>query len=983
MSLLFRRASQKSLSQIKSLKFQEVQSPVSRSPCPISPLALQPSKGLKLDRVSSKTSKPESLEMMHLDPLMEEKEVGDEMLGKNDSIFSVQEQAPGSAPVSEGRPFTPRRFPKRHLGQTAESFEMEEIHSFDEAAVMETGNRGAENTESLACSGTVRNVGVRTLIRTCSCQSDSSGFLEEPLIPSNPPPVSQGSNLVKQALYGLYGWTTENHSDELPEALSSLSSCAYTGFNSSHSESESPLNSCITQSELTEASLQATVCSAYGVIPPLMTFSASPHFQYHNLESSLISKLDSNNPQQHSQKCSYVDSNEQDVISDRQTYVPKTEEKTCSSPSHHLDKENTFVQSLIFNSNNLEKAQQFPFYLQTPHTDELMDPAVGGTSNSTEHCITKVHETVLFQKDGQSSLDNDSRLVVSHQNAKGHLHLEALPNEKHETQGERCTDDVQPPESNIALNKRYPSVSNGECSQRGKNLHASFINVSSASTETDEYIFPIETSDTDIATPVNDSISHQISEEQLISAVKPRDLTEIESLDMVFETSVDGSDSDNDDLRGFFQQLDTEARVYWAEPVQISSQTPEPEESAPPQRTEVDYLPSGEPAGCNSFRCKSQTLPLNVSHSTMKNLDLNMTKETAVPDMSLKRAAFPPFVVPGTKRSCPSVSIQMSSNLSSHIVHRKDVPYMTEFTQTHSISAVPLDISSPLKAVQSWSDLQIQRNILSKNSAGTSLNKISETILKPEPSLSVSFFPVSNEWPSQETFSENPDAVSVDTGLWPEEIGEISEMDKLLDLQFNLYSKDACCCSCDDQCIYCTKNRNVGTSLTKCPISQDELEEMLSCLQTFCSVLKNMEEQLSGEQAAVYSALSVDDRQRVQQIEELRRAVKQEAEELEMQLKELAHYHNDESFKMKMHRLLDEQSVLCSQLQQFSPGASLSGVRTVATQCCLSNTWSFDSPTESPLGKESVCEDHSGCPAKKDKLDLVSLLQRVRKSCIQ
>lgn len=42
--------------------------------------------------------------------------------------------------------------------------------------------------------------------------------------------------------------------------------------------------------------------------------------------------------------------------------------------------------------------------------------------------------------------------------------------------------------------------------------------------------------------------------------------------------------------------------------------------------------------------------------------------------------------------------------------------------------------------------------------------------------------------------------------------------------------------------------------------SLDELEEMMLCLQQFCSVLSNMEEQLSEDQAAVYSALSDQDR---------------------------------------------------------------------------------------------------------------------------
>lgn len=42
--------------------------------------------------------------------------------------------------------------------------------------------------------------------------------------------------------------------------------------------------------------------------------------------------------------------------------------------------------------------------------------------------------------------------------------------------------------------------------------------------------------------------------------------------------------------------------------------------------------------------------------------------------------------------------------------------------------------------------------------------------------------------------------------------------------------------------------------------SLGDLEEMMLCLQQFCSVLSNMEEQLSEDQASVYSALSEQDR---------------------------------------------------------------------------------------------------------------------------
>lgn len=95
----------------------------------------------------------------------------------------------------------------------------------------------------------------------------------------------------------------------------------------------------------------------------------------------------------------------------------------------------------------------------------------------------------------------------------------------------------------------------------------------------------------------------------------------------------------------------------------------------------------------------------------------------------------------------------------------------------------------------------------------------------------------------------------------------------------------------------------------------------------------------------------------------------------------------------KMHRLLDEQSLLCSQLRLLPPEASSRGPapsRTVATQCCLLPWYlsadlqsgplpfNLDSSTQSLPGSES--EGLSRSPSKADKLDIVSFLQRVRRT---
>ncbi|KAM8731659.1 uncharacterized protein AB9X84_025974 [Acanthopagrus schlegelii] len=234
----------------------------------------------------------------------------------------------------------------------------------------------------------------------------------------------------------------------------------------------------------------------------------------------------------------------------------------------------------------------------------------------------------------------------------------------------------------------------------------------------------------------------------------------------------------------------------------------------------------------------------------------------------------------------------------------------------------------------------------------------------------------------------NAMSISVDKELWPgeEEVDRSENVDKEKLWEGNQVATMPCYCTCDHQ-------NNKQHTLGHIAYSLDELEEMMLCLQQFFSVLSNMEEQLSEDQTAVYSVLSNQDREKVQDIQELRRAVKKEAAELEKQLNELAH-HYDNSLKMKMHRLLDEQSLLCSQLRVFLPGM-VSENKTVATQCCLVPwtttadvqnghasciTWNMDYARQSPPESESTFKDISCSPTKADKLDIVGILQRLKES---
>ncbi|XP_062377598.1 uncharacterized protein itprid1 isoform X2 [Sardina pilchardus] len=174
-------------------------------------------------------------------------------------------------------------------------------------------------------------------------------------------------------------------------------------------------------------------------------------------------------------------------------------------------------------------------------------------------------------------------------------------------------------------------------------------------------------------------------------------------------------------------------------------------------------------------------------------------------------------------------------------------------------------------------------------------------------------------------------SVSLDTGLsWEEDDGRL---DGVL-----MAGRAARRCQC--QCLCCTQHgphTDLSQPASALPYSLDELEGMVRGVKRFRDVLTDVEERLGHEQASVYEDLSVTDREEVRDVLELRAAVKQEARELELQLADLVQ-HYDGSVKMKISRLLDEQSHLCSQLKiqpSDRPRPYPASSRSVAIQCSL------------------------------------------------
>ncbi|KAM6971601.1 uncharacterized protein itprid1 [Tautogolabrus adspersus] len=629
--------------------------------------------------------------------------------------------------------------------------------------------------------------------------------------------------------------------------------------------------------------------------------------------------------------------------------------------------------------------------------DSLIDPTIGGISDFTEQSIYQQEGKYCFDDVGDIAVACPAQDVIPAKMDYLSLDLEdtLLWNEREERGDDRHSDTVQTPETVVYIShtESFAGLSEGsrlvdkEEEEDPQVLSGSLHGELSTETKPEEDINGTESES--LTTSLR--FHEEVPETHTRNGIQPKSLFEIDSLDVAFQTSVDGSESENGDLDAYFQQLDNERQVYWAEPIQISNQSSLLEESGSFEASD------GSPGNSLLTRGAAILDSLLSTGKVMSSLMSSSTIYTAPAN-------------PDTKSLSRSVSVQMSSSPSSHIIRRKDVPYSTDSKRSTLLpTVVPLDTSTPFRAVQSWTDWQIQKNNLSKmfshgapdtvqNEAIVSTG-VSETIQRPtlifssSPSLPL----LSYDRQSYDCFPEmgrenSTVSVSLDKGLWSDEEEEVerngNEDEKNL-WEGNHTATMACCFSCDHQ-VSC--NNNKQHTLGNIPYSLDELEEMMLCLQQFRSVLCNMEEQLSEDQASVYSALSDQDREKVKDIEELRQAVKKEAGELEMHLNELAH-HYDDSLKMKMHRLLDEQSLLCTQLRVSLPGKVSGSLcpasnRTVATQCCLMPTmpsmdvcsWNVDSHRQSPPGYESISERMGCSPTKADKVDILSFLQKLKES---
>ncbi|XP_034005574.1 uncharacterized protein itprid1 isoform X1 [Trematomus bernacchii] len=943
--MLFRRASKKSLSQIHNQKSQDLTTPAADPP-----EAMQPPSSLGDKKSALKRAKPGHPEAVCLSPLAEEQGPGPD---PNIAAFTVQEGALRHGPLTEGQPRPPANvlLRKRSTGPARESFEMEEIHSFDESSVTGSYTGGAEHL-------------AQSFMRSTSCQSDSSGFLEEPIIPPLSQQAAPGQDLLK-ALSGLLGGSTDSQSSENPDSTSPTSP---------HTASSLPLSSSPTSSgaDTSLLSPELSLVSPHSPSPVLSRLLES------NLQS-LQTPRDQDQSSSASLPASLTPDSEEIKTEDQDAPHPHlsgpshdSESTAClsdppppaSSPSPNLaclfsssgNRESNQAE-LASHGNSLSDSSpsshpfstpdrscpppffsvldssEFEEVCPTPPSPKSSSPVCQFSSQCQDGEVDPAVERIpgLSEHSQQDKASHDDNLHPAPpvQDVFQRNHLPLGFEDTHQTGGEEGADTVQTPEvyipdteSSAGLSESSRLVCEEVCNQTEIDPQLQSCSLQeglSAGTKPEDFQ---RGSDGESLTSV---LLDDVPEAHSRTEVEPKGLIKIESLDLVFQTSVDGSGSgsESEDTEAFLERLDNEGRVYWAEPIQVSNPTPEagsfetPDES--PGNTNAAFMDSSSSTGRDMTSSVTSSTTMDTNHQTSSDSPSSLTRPLASPVASSN-----------LKPSSRSVSVQMSSSPSSHIVHRTDVPFTTHSKRSPLPSVLPLDTSSPFRAVQSWTDLHIQRHTLTQKLSHGGLHSAPyevtvSTGMIPNPTPNFSSCPyLPKEWESHDYLpgmARNPMSVSVDKGLWTDEEEEVDRNggeyeDKLWEGPHT--ETIACCSSCDQQCT-CRHGEQRGNI----PYSLDELEEMILCLQQFRSVLSNMEEQLSEDQAAVYSALSDQDRVKVQDIEELRRAVRQEAEELELQLNELAH-HYDDSLKMAAGRavsaLLSAQRPTWSGTPLLEPG---------------------------------------------------------------
>ncbi|XP_041102503.1 protein ITPRID1-like [Polyodon spathula] len=286
-----------------------------------------------------------------------------------------------------------------------------------------------------------------------------------------------------------------------------------------------------------------------------------------------------------------------------------------------------------------------------------------------------------------------------------------------------------------------------------------------------------------------------------------------------------------------------------------------------------------------------------------------------------------------------SVSVQMSSNLRTTFQYSLPKRHIAKGHSLEIMSQTHQQAKTEAFMKRSGSVIPLLHCMDNRNVFGQTILEHKQDAYKPILSC------------DSHGYSFLSNSVSLDTGLVNDD-GNSDEM-------FNDRScHHHCCCSpsgFSSHGFYAKASDNVTVGhlhktleLLQCairnvaafPYTTNGIEIITKSLRTFRERLIEIEEELDDEQASVYSILSDLEKEEVRHVKALRKAVRQEVNELENQLAVLA-CHYEEGIQLEMHRLLEVQSCLLAELQvkslvnsQTTPDLKIkSPTRSISTQC--------------------------------------------------
>ncbi|XP_048452005.1 uncharacterized protein itprid1 [Rhincodon typus] len=132
-----------------------------------------------------------------------------------------------------------------------------------------------------------------------------------------------------------------------------------------------------------------------------------------------------------------------------------------------------------------------------------------------------------------------------------------------------------------------------------------------------------------------------------------------------------------------------------------------------------------------------------------------------------------------------------------------------------------------------------------------------------------------------------------------------------------------------------------------------EIETMRKSLQGFRNRLVELEQDIIEQQASVYNILTDDEREDVKRLQILRRAVRQEITEMEVQLEDRARQLGD-GMRMQLQRLVEEQFSFCS----YAEVLRQTGSATSETWPLHSSSCTIPTPASAIGSQEPDC--HAG-----------------------